>query len=124
MDVDATHTREEFLRRMRGKCFGCGSSAHTKKDGSHDRDLCAYCKHVGHREVACMDKFLGRPKGQKAAATGEGNEVEVEVEVGTPEEEPKWEEGIAATQARSLAQLMEQQKALAKQIAALREQDF
>lgn len=122
MDVDATHTREEFMRRMRGKCFGCGSSVHAKKDGSHDRDLCAYCKRVGHREVVCMDKFLGRPKGQKAAATGEGDEVEVEVELGTPESE--WEEGIAATHAKSLAQLMEQQKALAEQIAALREQDF
>jgi hypothetical protein len=71
-----------------------------------------------------MDKFLGRPKGQKAAATGEGNEVEVEAEVGTPEEEPEWEEGIAVTQARSLAQLMEQQKVLAEQIAALHKQDF
>jgi hypothetical protein len=24
MDVDATHTHEEFIRQMRGKCFGCG----------------------------------------------------------------------------------------------------
>jgi hypothetical protein len=124
MDVDATHTREEFMRRMCGKCFGCGSFVHAKKDGSHDRDLCAYCKHVGHREVVCMDKFLGKPKGQKAAATGEGNEVEVEVELGTPEEESEWEEGIAATHAKSLTQLMEQQKALAEQIVALCEQDF
>ena len=48
MDVDATCTHEEFMRRMRRKCFGCGSATHTKKDGGHDRDLCTYCKHVGH----------------------------------------------------------------------------
>jgi hypothetical protein len=42
MDVDATHTRDEFMRRMRGKCFGCGSSVHSKRDGNHDCDLCAY----------------------------------------------------------------------------------
>jgi hypothetical protein len=48
MDVDATHTREEFLHRMCGKCYGCRSETHTQKDDNHDRDLCAYCKHVGH----------------------------------------------------------------------------
>jgi hypothetical protein len=42
--------------------------------GSHNCDLCVYCKRVGHREVVCMDKFMGKPKGQKAAVTGEGNE--------------------------------------------------
>jgi hypothetical protein len=48
MEVDATHTRNEFMCRMHGKCFGCGSMVHTKKDGNHDRDLCGYCKRVGH----------------------------------------------------------------------------
>jgi hypothetical protein len=71
-----------------------------------------------------MDKFLGRPKGQKAAATREGNKVEVEAELGIPEKESEWQEGIAATQMKSLAQLMEQQKALADQIVALCKQDF
>ena len=122
MDVDATRTRDEFLRRMRGKCFGCGSTVHTKKEGSHDRDLCAYCKRVGHREIVCMDKFMGRPKGQKAAATSEVGEVEVS----TPEEisEDSEKETAAASTMTTLGQLMEQQKALADQIAAWREQDF
>ena len=122
MDVDATCTRDEFLRRMRGKCFGCGSTVHTKKDGNHDRDLCAYCRRVGHREVVCMDKFLGRPKGQKAAATSEVGEVEV----GTSEEvsEDSEKETVAASTMTTLGQLMEQQKALADQIAAWRKQDF
>jgi Retrotransposon gag protein len=122
MDVDATHTRDEFLRRMRGKCFGCGSAVHARKDGNHERDQCNYCKHVGHREVVCMEKFMGKPKGQKAAATDQGEEVGTS----TPDEgsgEPEGE-GLAATTAITLAQLVEQQKALAEQIAALREQDF
>jgi hypothetical protein len=122
MDLDATRTREEFLRRMRGRCFGCGSTAHARKDGNHDRDLCTHCKRVGHREVVCMEKFVGKPKGQKAAATGEA----VEVEVGTPVEEPEEQdgEGVAATTAATLAQLVQQQKTLTDQIAALRELDF
>jgi len=79
MDIDAAHTREEFMQHMHGKCFECGSSTHAKKDGSHKRDLCPYCKCVGHRETVCMDKFLGRPKGQKAAATGEEEASDSEV---------------------------------------------
>jgi ribosome-binding protein aMBF1 (putative translation factor) len=127
MDVDATRMRDEFLRRMKGKCFGCGSTAHSKREGNHERDLCAYCKRVGHRDAVCMEKFLGRGKSQKAAATGEESEVEVD----TPEElsEGLEEEVLAATSQATLtqttlAQLVEQQKALAAQIAALTQQDF
>jgi hypothetical protein len=122
MDVDATHTREEFMRKMRGKCFGCGSSLHTKKDSNQDRDLCSYCKHVGHREVVCMDKFTGRPKSQKAAATGEGGSMEID----TPGETSKGSEKTEtiATTAATLTQLLEQQKILANQIATLRKEDF
>jgi hypothetical protein len=123
MDVDATRTREEFQRRMKGKCYGCGSGTHARKDGNHDRDLCAYCKRVGHRETVCMDKFMSKPKGQKAAATTERDDGELE---SGPEEglEEFEEERAAATTTLTLAQLVEQQKALAEQIAALREQDF
>jgi hypothetical protein len=69
-----------------------------------------------------MDKFMGRPKGQKAAATSEVGEVEVS----TPEEisEDSEKETAAASTMTTLGQLMEQQKALADQIAAWREQDF
>jgi hypothetical protein len=71
-----------------------------------------------------MDKFMGRPKSQKAAATG--------VEIGGSDEEPfeECEEEevepaeIKATNSTTLAQLLEQQKALAAQIATLREEDF
>ena len=48
MEVDATRTREEFLRQMRGRCFGCGSTAHTKKDGNHEHEVCKHCMRMGH----------------------------------------------------------------------------
>jgi hypothetical protein len=121
MDVDTTCTRDEFLLKMRGRCFGCGSGTHARKDGNHDRDLCAYCKRVGHRETVCMDKFMGKPKGQKAAATVEREDGEL-----SPNEpfEESEEEEAAATTTVMLAWLVEQQKALADQIAALHEEDF
>jgi Retrotransposon gag protein len=125
MDVDATHTREEFMCQMRGKCFGCGSTVHAKRDGNHDHNLCVYCKHVRHRELVCMDKFLGKPKGQKAAATMKGKEGEMELEPEEISEMLEVEEMVSAsTTTTMLAQLVEHQKALAEQIAALRDQDF
>ena len=122
MELDATCTREEFLRRMRGRCFGCGSTVHARKDGNHDRDLCGYCKRAGHREVVCMDKFMGRPKGQKLAATEEEGNTETETPGETSEESEKT--GVGAATYAALTQLAEQQKNIAEQIAALREQDF
>ena len=65
MDVDATSTgrsgtREEFLRRMRGRCFGCGNSNHNKRDCNCARNsTCNYCKRKGHLEQVCQDKFMG-----------------------------------------------------------------
>ena len=123
MDVDATRTRDEFLRQMRGRCFGCGSTVHSKRDGNHDRDLCGYCKKVGHRETVCMDKFLKRAKGQKAAATAE-ERLEIELaDDGIDETEESDQETLAATTANTLAELKEQQRVLAEKISAL-EADF
>ena len=113
MEVDATRTRDEFNRLMRGKCYGCGSEAHVKKDGGHDREVCNYCRRVGHREVVCMDKFLKKPRSQRASATAEGEgEAQTAASTSTPP---------AADTAGLLAQLMEQQKLLAEQIAALQQ---
>src|ERR1700735_5049339 len=56
---------------MRGKCFGCGSPDHTKKDGGHERDICNHCKKVGHRSPVCMAKYLGKKVVAKAAASNE-----------------------------------------------------
>src|SRR6267154_1849967 len=69
MDVNATHTCEEFMCQMCGRCFGCRSTVHSKREGNHEQDLCSYCRHIGHREDVCMDKFMGKSKGQKAVAT-------------------------------------------------------
>ena len=49
MEIDATRTgpngrtTTDFLKAMNGRCFGCGSTSHQKKDGKHDRDVCGYC---------------------------------------------------------------------------------
>lgn len=124
MEVDATRTREEWMSRMRGRCFGCGSTAHTKKDGNHDRDLCQYCKRTGHREVVCWAKFTGRAKSQKAAAVALAPEDNHEISA--PDENPPNSENAktVASTSTTLAQLVEQQKNLAEQIAAWRSSDF
>ncbi len=76
MDVDATSTgrstgRDEFLRRMRGRCFGCGNSSHTKKDCNRARNVtCNYCKRRGHLEQVCQDKFMGLERGRGQGQAG------------------------------------------------------
>src|ERR1700761_9748506 len=82
MEVDASRqqkqqqgkekrTRYTYLSWMRGKCFGCGSTDHAKKDGKHEHDVCGHCKKVGHRSPVCMAKYMGKPITAKAAATGQ-----------------------------------------------------
>ena len=79
MDVDASRqsdskevrNRKTYASFMRGKCFGCGSPDHTKKDGGHERDICNHCEKVGHRSPVCMAKYLGKKVVQKAAASDE-----------------------------------------------------
>ena len=75
MDIDATHSGSnnshmDWIRTMRGCCYGCGSKDHSKKDGNHGRDLCPYCKWLGHKEAVCSDKFMGleRDRGLHAQA--------------------------------------------------------
>ena len=80
MEIDATKgpngkSRFDFLRAMTGKCFGCGSPDHAKKDGQHDREICKWCSRAGHREGVCQDKFLGKPRKQRVAATTDINAV-------------------------------------------------
>jgi hypothetical protein len=69
-----------------------------------------------------MDKFMGKPKAQKAAATGEV-EVSDEETLGEMSEGSEDMETVAANTI-TLTQLVEQQKILAEQITALRDQDF
>jgi hypothetical protein len=85
MDIDATRTgngktRDEFLKRMRGRCFGCGSADHVKGNCSWKGESCRYCGRAGHLEQVCQDKFMGlernrgnsqrNPRQQVAASFG------------------------------------------------------
>ena len=62
-------THKSYLASMKGRCFGCGSKEHNKKDGNHERDVCHHCGKVGHRSTVCLSKYLGKPSAAKAAAT-------------------------------------------------------
>jgi hypothetical protein len=84
MQVDATHqdnsgnnnklqkNRGSYIKHMQGKCYGCGSDKHTKKDGNHERDVCNHCGKTGHRSPVCFNKYMGKPAAAKAAATTDG----------------------------------------------------
>ena len=71
MDIDATSTKPgpsgrslaDFQQAMRGRCYGCGSTAHIKRDGGHGGVQCPWCRRMGHKENVCQDKFLGKAKG-------------------------------------------------------------
>jgi hypothetical protein len=66
MDIDATRfsrSREEFMEKMKGRCYGCGSTAHLRSEGNHGGTVCSYCKRKGHLERVCQDKFMGKPPG-------------------------------------------------------------
>ena len=122
MNVDATHTREEFMCQMRGKCFGCGSSTHAKRDGHYEHDLCTYCKRPGHCEGVCMDKFLGRPKSQRVAVVLE--ETALDVDLSEDNQGREDETDMVPTACATLTQLLAQQSALTEWIAEWKEEDF
>ena len=80
MEVDASRQKEEHNRRtymsfMKGKCYGCGSTDHAKKNGGHERDICGHCKKVGHRSPVCFSKYMGKTIAAKAAASQESPEA-------------------------------------------------
>jgi hypothetical protein len=75
MQVDATCTggtsnnnsnspkkdRASYMKHMQGKCYGCGSTQHMKKDRGHEQDVCNHCGKVGHRSMVCFAKYVGKP---------------------------------------------------------------
>lgn len=111
MDIDGTHSREAFIKSMTGKCFGCGSTAHNKRDGNHERDICAWCGRTGHREVVCQSKFMGQPKKQRVAVTEEAPSDTAAAAEAT----------VSASQVDVIAQLLEGQRQLAAQIEAMKQ---
>ena len=65
-----TLNRRSSLKWMTGKCFGCWSKDHAKKDGHHERDVCNHCGKTGHRGPVCFSKYMKKPgKATGAAAT-------------------------------------------------------
>ena len=108
---------------MRGKCFGCGSPGHTKKDGKHKKDLCRHCKKLGHCSLVCFSKYTGKPITAKATAT---NKVAAQ----PSKTNAKGKASVSATtpvpakdskgQADLLAQLIAQIKDQGAQIEALK----
>jgi hypothetical protein len=85
MDVDASRqeasnkkekrTRGSYIKWMQGKCYGCGSKEHNKKDSNHERDVCNHCGKTGHRTPICFTKYLGKA-GQQTQANATAEEAE------------------------------------------------
>jgi hypothetical protein len=54
IDVDATINAVKkvnvtnWVCFMKGRCYGCGSREHQKKDGGHECDVCNHCSKVGY----------------------------------------------------------------------------
>jgi hypothetical protein len=111
-------TRADYMKYMQGKCFGCGSKDHAKKDGKHERDVCNHCGKTGHRSTVCFTKFLGKPgKTAGAAATSDSTDSTPSSSASATNETPAKD---SKTQADLLAQLMEKVKAQEAQINALK----
>jgi hypothetical protein len=58
-----------YIKHMQGKCYGCGSDKHTKKDGNHERDICNHCGKTGHRSPVCFTKYIGKPAATTDSST-------------------------------------------------------
>src|ERR1700761_8954796 len=133
MDIDASRQQQQpgkekrmrytYLSWMKGKCFGCRSTDHAKKDGKHEHDVCGHCKKVGHRSLVCMAKYMGKPIVAKAAATEQ-------TAASSSTTDPKGKASVSATtpapaqnskaQADLLAKLMAQMQEQSAQIEALK----
>ena len=132
MEVDAScqgnnsnkkKTHKSYLANMKGRCFGCGSKEHNKKDGNHERDVCHHCGKAGHRSMVCLSKYLGKPPAAKAAATenptsgpnsnGPSTSSKAAATTSTPAKDNK-------TQTDLLAQLLERVKKQDEEIKALK----
>jgi hypothetical protein len=133
MQVDATRqdnsgnktqkNRGSYIKHMQGKCYGCGSDKHTKKDGNHERDVCNHCGKTGHRSPVCFTKYIGKLATAKAAATTDGSTSQA-----TPPSAPKATASASTsapaknnkTQADLLAELMKRIEDQDAQIKALK----
>ena len=109
--------RQTYLKWMTGKCFGCGSKDHSKKDGDHICDIYNHYGKMGHRGPVCFSKYMKKPLVKAAATTTES----------TPSSSTSTASATTSSlakdskqQADLLAQLMERIQDQEKQIAALK----
>lgn len=63
-------TVTDWRKALVNRCNRCGSTDHIAKNGNHDRDICSWCKKVGHKSTACMSKFMGYPQVKEIKADG------------------------------------------------------
>ena len=137
MDIDVSKgngkTRQDFLKEMMGRCFGCGSKLHTKKDGGHEREICDHCQGTGHKSTVCMHQYFGLPKRVKAAATSSEdfdilhiNSLQIQVANNLTNTTPKQEQDTSTLAATAtvdpefITKLIDQQKALEHQIEVMK----
>lgn len=123
MDIDATRgpngkSKFDFLSAMKGRCFGCGSSQHNKRDGGHERDLCSWCLRTGHKDSVCQDRYLGHPRKQKVAASDTPTPDAPEVSAAGPSNSASVS---ATTTGIDLASMQQQLAELTKTVAAFKE---
>ena len=107
------------MKQMAGKCFGCGSLDHTKKAGNHDQEICHHCQKAGHCANICFDKYMGKEKKAKAAGTQQAastssSQGKQAASTSAPTPAP------STLQSEVVKLLLEQQKALAEQLEALK----
>ena len=114
MDIDATRTggngktRDDFLLKMKGHCFGCGSPDHVKGNCSWKNEKGRYCGRTGHVERVCQDKYMGVEKGRGNRTRRGGGRAGQQVAATTPwslfDEDPTPGPGPNTTIAASTSQ--------------------
>ena len=122
---------------MNGRCFGCRSKSHTKKDGGHEWEICDHCLGTGHKSMVCMCRYFGLPKRVKAAATSSSvteenfdilhiDSPQIQAANKSAESTPTQEQDASTLAATAtvdpdfIAKLVKQQKALERQIEAMK----
>ena len=62
MEVDATRSNttgrnsrsfNDFVKAMKGKCFGCGAGGHGRRDCTRANSTCSFCGRKGHHDKIC-----------------------------------------------------------------------
>ena len=114
MDIDALRqgskkNRFDFLKWMKGRCFGCGSQDHSKADCPRVKTnaACGYCGRFGHFQDVCQDKYLGLDRGRGLRTKPNGSSSTPDKSIrGASQEEDK-AELLAAKLAKLQLQLKE-----------------